>query len=73
MMNKPTLSQIVEIAQQQSYHLWICKCGVESFVPCQEAVERFGNVEVHDLGFRLSPMSFNGPCSEFKATIEVFI
>ena len=72
-MNKPTLSQIVGIVQQQSYHLWVCKCGVYSFVPCQEAVERFGDVEVHHLGFRLSSLKPYEPCNEFKAMIEVFI
>lgn len=72
-MSKPTLSQFAELVQEESYHLWINKNGKRSFTPCHEAVERFGNVEVQRLGYRLSPLPPYEPSNEFKVMIEVFI
>ena len=72
-MSKPTLGQVVEIAQQQGHFIGIIEEGEYHFVLCEEAVDRFGDIEVKDLSFCISSLAFTEPCNEFKATIKVFI
>lgn len=72
-MSKPTLGQIVEIAKQQGHFIGIVKDSEYHFVLCEDAVNKFGDVEIKDLSFNISAMLSKKPCNEFKATIKVFI
>ena len=72
-MNKPTLGQIVEVAKRQGHFIVIVKGGEYHFVKCEEAVGKFGDVEIKDLSFDISAVVLSKPCNQFKSTIKVFI
>ncbi len=63
-MSKPTLSQIVEVAKQQGRFIGIVKDGDYHFVLCEEAVNKFGDIEIQDLRFDLTSPLTEKPCSE---------
>ena len=72
-MSKPTLGQIVEVAKQQGHFIGIVKDREFHFVKCEDAVEKFGDVEIKDLSFDISAVVLSKPCNQFKSTIKVFI
>lgn len=72
-MSKPTLSQIVEVAKQQGCFIGIVKDGDYHFVLCEEAVNKFGDIEIQDLRFDLTSPLTEKPCSEIKVSMRVFI
>lgn len=72
-MSKPTLGQIVEVAKQQGHFIGIVQDREFHFVKCEDAVKKFGDVEIKDLSFDISSLVFSKPCNQFKATIKVFI
>ena len=72
-MSKPTLGQMVEVAKQQGHFIGIVKDRDFHFVKCEDAVEKFGDVEIKDLSFNISSLVFSKPCNQFQAVIKVFI
>lgn len=72
-MSKPTLGQMVEVAKQQGHFIGIVKGRDFHFVKCEDAVEKFGDVEIKDLSFNISSLVFSKPCNQFQAVIKVFI
>lgn len=49
-MGKPLLSQMIGIIQKHKVFVAIEQKGERQVVKCSEAVDRYGNVEVEDVG-----------------------
>lgn len=49
-MGKPLLSQMISIMQKHKIFVTIEQKGERQVVKCSEAVDRYGNVEVEDIG-----------------------
>ena len=54
MVSKPRLSQIVELNQDKEMFLIVWKQGEVFCIKNEEAVKKFGDVEIHDLTIHLT-------------------
>ena len=53
-MSKPRLSQIVELNKEKEMFLIVWKQGEVFCIKNEEAVKKFGDVEIHDLTIHLT-------------------